>query len=162
MECSMPDLAAVRGFLRTACDRSIALDRLEATYIQAGASGPARVLYEIPGRNGKVLRLAARRLDATKGRSIEERINARSPRPPRSTGFARAALYAPALELLFQVFPIDDRLPSLPIAVDEFAMIPVLLAVLGERVENARLKSMTAHVERYKPERKCLLRYDLT
>jgi tRNA A-37 threonylcarbamoyl transferase component Bud32 len=154
-------LAAVRGFLRTACDASIALDGLEATYLRAGADGPARVLYEIPGPDGHVLRLAARRLGADRGRSIEATINARSSPALRATGFARAALYAPALDLLFQVFPSDDGLPSLPVAVDGTAMAPVLSALLGDRAEGARLTSVTAHVMRYKPGRKCLLRYDL-
>jgi len=162
MACSMPDLAAVRGFLRPSCDPSIALDDLEATYIQAGAAGPARLLYEIRGRNGHVVRLAARRVEAAKGRSIEESINARAPHEARTTGFARPALYAPSLNLLFQVFPTDDRLPSLSTAVDESAMIAVLQAVLADRRAGARLKSVAAHVVRYKPERKCLLRYHLT
>ena len=49
MECSMPDLEQVRGFLHAACDGRIALDALEATYIQAGAGGPVRLLYEVGG-----------------------------------------------------------------------------------------------------------------
>ncbi len=161
LACAMPDLAAVRGFLRTACDPSVALESLEATYVRAGAAGPARLLYEMRGRHGDVVRLAARRVDAARGRSSEETINARWPSPPRSTGFTRAALYAPALDLLFQVFPADDDLPSLRLAVDESAVVAVLHVVLADRRAGTQLTSVTAHVVRYKPGRKCLLRYDL-
>jgi len=38
----------------------------------------------------------------------------------------------------------------------------VLEAALAERAAGARLTSVAVHVMRYKPERKCLLRYDLT
>ena len=160
MKYSMPDLAAVRRFLSAGCDGSIALDALEATYIQAGAAGPTRVLYEAPAANGQVLRLAARRVGAAKGRRIEATINARSPRPHASTGFMQAALYASDLELLFQVFPADESLTSLPIAVDGSAMAATLQAMLGGH--HTRLQHVAPHVVRYKPERKCLLRYDLT
>jgi aminoglycoside phosphotransferase (APT) family kinase protein len=158
----MPDLAAVRTFLRTGCDASIALDSLEATYIQAGAHGPTRVLYEAPAKNGDVLRLAARRVGAAKGRRIEATINARSPRPHPSTGFLQSALYVPALELLFQVFPADESLCSLPIAVDGAAMAATLGAMLAGHDRRPHLQQVVVHVVRYKPERKCLLRYELT
>jgi hypothetical protein len=162
MQCSMPDLRQVRGFLRAASDGQVALDTLEATYVQAGAGGPVRVLYEGPGRNGQVLRLFARRVEAGKGPRIEAAINARSPRPHPATGFAQGAVYAPDLDLLFQVFPIDDRLPSLAIAVDGSSMTGTLQTLLAGAGAAARLESVAVHVRRYKPERKCLLRYDLT
>ena len=160
MDCVMPDIDVVRGVLRTACSRQGALDRLEATYIQAGASGPVRVLYEVKAGNGDVLRVAARRVTPSKGPQIESAINARSPRP--APGFVQAALYAPDLDLLFQVFPIDARLPSLPVAVDAAAMTAILPRSLGIPESRGRLQSVDVHVMRYKPERKCLLRYDLT
>lgn len=159
MDCVMPDIDAVRGFLRTACNRRMTLDALEATYVQAGAGGPVRVLYEVKGK-GDVLRVAARRVAASKGPRIEAAINARSPRP--STGFVQPALYAPGLDLLFQVFPIDEGLPSLPTAVDATAMGAILPETLGISTARARLQSVDVHVMRYKPDRKCLLRYDLT
>jgi hypothetical protein len=160
MDYSMADLASVRAFLRTACDSSVPLDRLEATYIQAGADGPTRVLYEMPAGNGTLL-LAARRLRPTKGFQIEAAINARTWRPHAFTGFTQPALYAPALELLFHVFPADADLPGLPAAVDGSAMAPTLTQLLAERVAAAHLRSVAVQVMRYKPGRKCLLRYDL-
>jgi hypothetical protein len=161
-EYSMPDLAAVREFLHSGCSAAVPLERLEATYIQAGANGPTRLLYETEEANGQVLRLTARRVGAAKGRRIEAAINARAPRPPESTGFKQSALYVPALELLFQVFPADEALTSLPIAVDGSAMKDALHLMLAGRDSGARLRQVAAHVVRYKPERKCLLRYDLT
>jgi hypothetical protein len=162
MECSGTDLANVRAFLRASCDDDVPLDRLEVSYVQAGPEGPVRVLFEGPGRNGDVLRLTARRVKAARGRQLEREINARSARPAASTGFAQTAFYAPALDLLFQVFPTDNGLPSLPLAVDGAAMAPVLESALARHAGGSRLQSMTARVMRYKPERKCLLRYDLT
>jgi hypothetical protein len=161
MECSGSDLASVRAFLRASCDDDVLLDRLEVSYVQGGPDGPVRVLYEGPGRNGDVLRLTARRVKAAKGLELETAIRARGTRPVVSTGFAQTAFYAPALDLLFQVFPTDDRLPSLPVAVDGAAMAPVLESVLAPHAAGSRLQSVTPRVMRYKPERKCLLRYDL-
>ena len=161
MEGSMPDIEQVRTFLRTACDGGVALDALEATYVQAGADGPVRMLYEIPDGNGEVLRLAARRVGASKGRGLEEAINGRSSHPRPSSRFTRAALYAPALDLLFQVFPADDRLPSLGTVIDAAAMTAILQAALVQPDAAAQLRSVAVHVKRYKPERKCLLRFDL-
>ena len=161
MESLASDLANARAFLRASCDGDVPLDRLEVTYVQAGPEGPVRVLYEGPGRNGDVLRVTARRVKAAKAREIERAINARDAGPAVSTGFAQRALYAPALDLLFQVFPTDDRIPSLPVAIDGAAMVPVLESALAPHAAGSRLQSVTARVMRYKPERKCLLRYDL-
>ena len=161
MENSGSDLANVRAFLRASCDDDVPLDQLEVSYVQAGPEGPVRVLYEGPGRNGGVLRLTARRVKAAKGPALETAINARCARPVASTGFVQTAFYAPALDLLFQVFPTDNRLPSLPVAVDGAAMAPVLESALAPHAAGSRLQSVTARVMRYKPERKCLLRYDL-
>ncbi len=162
MELPMPDLGAVRTFLRTGCDASVALEGLEATYLQAGVNGPTRVLYEAPAKNGERLRLAARRVGAAKGRQIEAAINARAQRPHQSTGFTQAALYAPDLALLFQVFPADESLCSLPIAVDASAMAAILRILLAESCSRPTLPQVAVQVVRYKPGRKCLLRYDLT
>ena len=162
MECSGSDLASVRAFLRTWCEADVALNQLEVSYVQAGPFGPVRVLYEGPGRHGEVLRLTARRLEAAKGRQLEAAINAHGARSGASTGFSQAARYAPAMGLLFQVFPTDDGLPSLPAAVDGSAMAAVLEAALARHAGGARLQAVEAHVMRYKPERKCVLRYDLT
>ena len=161
MESLASDLANARAFLRASCDDDVPLDRLEVTYVQAGPEGPVRVLYEGPGRNGDVLRVTARRVKAAKAREIERAINARDAGPAVSTGFAQRALYAPALDLLFQVFPTDDRIPSLPVAVDGAAMVPVLESALAPHAAGSRLQSVTARVMRYKPARKCVLRYDL-
>ena len=161
MESLASDLANARAFLRASCDDDVPLDRLDVSYLQAGPEGPVRVLYEGPGRNGDMLRLTARRVKAAKGLALETAINARGAGPVVSTGFAQRALYAPALDLLFQVFPTDDRIPSLPVAIDGAAMVPVLESALAPHAAGSRLQSVTARVMRYKPERKCLLRYDL-
>ena len=161
MEGPGSDLASVRAVLREWCDDDVALERLEVSYMQAGPEGLLRVLYEGPGRDGSALRLTARRVKPTKGRYLEAAINAGRTGPTVSPGFAQPAFYAPALDLLFQVFPTDHALPSLPVAVDGTAMVPVLASALAPRAGGARLQSATAHVMRYKPGRKCLLRYDL-
>ena len=131
------------------------------TYVQAGLDGLERAVFEAPGTAGPLWRLAARRVGADKGPRLETAINERAARVVEGSGFDRAALYAPALGLLFQVFPFDDRLPSLPTAVDGVAMIPVLEAALAGPSGGGRLESVAPRVVKYKPERKCVLRYDL-
>jgi hypothetical protein len=140
----LPDLEGVRGFLRESWDAGAALDRLGIKHVRAGADGSLRVLYEVPGRGGEVLRLAARRVSPDEGR--------------RAAG---SALYAPDLGLLFHVFPADRRLPSLAVATDARAMRPVLEAALAGVRDGAALSAVGVEVLRYKPERKCLLRYEL-
>jgi Phosphotransferase enzyme family len=155
----LPDLASVRAFLRASCDADVVLDHLEVRYLQAGPGGPVRALYEGPGRRGELLRVAARRLDPVKGRRLEAAINARYASSP--TGFQHPATYSEAWELLFQVFPADLDLTSLPIATDASAMAPILEDALRGTAPDARVRDVGVQVVRYKPERKCLLRYDL-
>jgi hypothetical protein len=161
MKARTIDLAGMRDCLRTACDADVALHKLEVTYMQAGPEGPERVLLMGPGRSGEPLRVMARRMGTTKGRQSEAAINARDIGVAASTGFRKPALYAPSLNVLLQVFPSDDRLPALPVAVDPKAMVPILESGLMPRGAGARLQAVTVRVMRYKPERKCLLRYEL-
>src|SRR5438552_8244481 len=105
---SISDLARVRTFLRQWCDARVALDRLEVSHVTVGARGPLRALYEGPGPDGRVLRLAARRVEAEEGRRLEAALN--GPGAPAARGFVRPALYAPELRLLFHVFPVDRQL----------------------------------------------------
>ncbi|HYW24381.1 MAG TPA: aminoglycoside phosphotransferase family protein [Terriglobales bacterium] len=155
----LPDLASVRAFLRASCSADVVLDDLEVRYLQAGPDGPVRVLYEGPGRRGDLLRVAARRLGPVKGRRLEATINERC--VPSAAGFRQPAVYAAAWQLLFQIFPADQHLTSLPVATDARAMAPILEDALRERGEG-RVRDVAVQVVRYKPERKCLLRYDLT
>ena len=140
----LPDLDVVRGFLRESWDAGAALERLGMKHVRASADGDLRVLYEVPGRDGAVLRLSARRVSPEEGR--------------RAQG---PALYAPDLGLLFHVFPADRRLPALAVATDARAMRPVLEAALARVRDGATLAAVRIEVLRYKPERKCLLRYEL-
>jgi len=155
----LPDLASVRAFLRASCDADVVLDNLEVRYLQAGPGGPVRVLYEGIGRRGDLLRVAARRLGPVKGRRLEAAINERS--APSPAGFRQAAVYAAAWELLFQIFPADQHLTSLPVATDASAMAPILEDALRGHAREPRVREFAVQVVRYKPERKCLLRYDL-
>ena len=162
MTGAIPDLARVRAFLRHWCDAEVALDRLEVSHLSVGPDGPRRALYEGPGPGGQVLRLIAQRMEAGEGRRLEAELNQLWPGAPAVAGFVRPAIYAPELHVLFQVFPADRRLAALARAVDGGAMAPVLEAALAARTGRARLADVAVHVVRYKPERKCVLRYDLT
>jgi len=106
------DLARVRTFLRRWCDTEVALDRLEVSHLTVGPDGLQRVLYEGPGPGGQVLRLVGQRVAPAEGRRLEAELNRdyRRPRAPAAPGFVQPAIYAPELELLFQVFPADRRL----------------------------------------------------
>jgi len=159
---AIPDLARVRAFLRQWCDAEVALDRLEVSHLSVGPDGPRRALYEGPGPDGQVLRLIAQRMEAGEGRRLEAELNHLWPGAPAVAGFVRPAIYAPDLRVLFQVFPADRRLAALARAVDGGAMAPVLEAALAARTGHARVADVAVHVVRYKPERKCVLRYDLT
>ncbi|TMB59448.1 MAG: aminoglycoside phosphotransferase family protein [Deltaproteobacteria bacterium] len=101
-------------------------------------------------------------MEAGEGRRLEAELNHLWPGAPAVAGFVRPAIYAPELHVLFQVFPADRRLAALARAVDGGAMAPVLEAALAARTGRARLADVAVHVVRYKPERKCVLRYDLT
>ena len=162
MTGAIPDLARVRAFLRQWCDAEVALDRLEVSHLSVGPDGPRRALYEGPGPGGQMLRLIAQRMEAGEGRRLEAELNHLWPGAPAVAGFVRPAIYAPELHLLFQVFPADRGLAALARAVDGGAMAPVLEAALAARTGHARLADVAVHVVRYKPERKCVLRYDLT
>jgi len=149
----LPELDSVRTALGGWCDGGVDLDGLRVKHVKPSATGTMRALYEAPGPGGQVLRLAARRADPVEGDALAADINGRS---PAVAGFARPALYARSLGLLFQAFPADLKLPSLPAATSAAAMAPVLEHALG-----GRLRTVEADVLRYKPERKCLVRYRL-
>jgi aminoglycoside phosphotransferase len=156
MSAQLPELDSVRTVLAPWCeDGDVALDELRIRHIKPSANGSLRALYEAPGPGGQVLRLAARWADPGEGRRLAARLNDRWPGDGVS-GFSRPGIYSPALGLLFQVFPADLRLPSLPAAIDPGAMAPVLALALGGDV-----REVAVDVLRYKPERKCLLRYRL-
>jgi len=159
---AIPDLARVRAFLRQWCDAEVALDRLEVSHLSVGLDGPRRALYEGPGPGGQVLRLVAQRMEAGEGRRVEAELNHLWPGAPAVAGFVQPAIYAPELHLLFQVFPVDRGLAALARAVDGGAMAPVLEAALAAGTGHARVADVAVRVVRYKPERKCVLRYDLT
>ena len=162
MTGAIPDLARVRAFLRQWCDAEVALDRLEVSHLSVGLDGPRRALYEGPGPGGQVLRLVAQRMEAGEGRRVEAELNHLWPGAPAVAGFVQPAIYAPELHLLFQVFPVDRGLAALARAVDGGAMAPVLEAALAAGTGHARVADVAVRVVRYKPERKCVLRYDLT
>jgi hypothetical protein len=160
----LPALARVREFLGEWCAPEVALDELAMRHVKVRPDGGLRLLYEGPGPDGEVLRLAARRIGAAEGRRLAAEINERCLRQagaPPAGGFARPAMYAPALGLLFQVFPADRRLESLPVVVDARRMADVLEAALAERTGGARARDVAVRAIRFKPEQKCLVRYEI-
>src|SRR5256885_13643874 len=146
----LPEPDLVRGAVRGRCgeDDPIALEDLRATHFSVHHDGWVRALYEGRRADGPVLRVTARRVGDAKGRRLEAQITARN----------GAAGHAPDLGVLFQLFPTDLRLPSLAVASDGAAMAPVLEGVLGR---GATARQVGVEVVRYKPEHKCLLRYDI-
>jgi aminoglycoside phosphotransferase (APT) family kinase protein len=153
MRLELPELERVRSALGGWCDGEIDLDGLRIKHVKPSATGTMRALYEAPGPGGQVLRLAARWAGPGEGAKLAADIN--GGRPPVA-GFVAPAHYASSLGWLFQAFPADLKLPSLPTATSASAMAPVL-----ERAFGGALRSIGVDVLRYKPERKCLLRYRL-
>lgn len=153
-QVAIPDLEAVREFLAAwGGDRAL-VDRLGVGQVRTGPDGATRVLYEAPDADGDGLRVVvAPHTSRRRGRRIEAQINARC---HGVAGFPQGAFYDAMSSLLFQVFPADWRLESLPTAVDGAAMAPRLAELLGRPV-----RPVTPRVVRYKPQRRCLLRYEL-
>src|SRR5205823_2434396 len=90
------------------------------------------------------------RVAPAEGRRLEAELNRdyRRPRAPAAPGFVQPAIYAPELELLFQVFPADRRLGALARAADGRAVATALEAALAVRTGGARLASVAVHVVR--------------
>ena len=161
MEWPLPNPAAVRDAIRGLCDADVDLNRFELSWLQAGQKGPTRLLYQAPRRDGDVSLIMARRVKPADGPRLEQELNLSYPTPSLANGAIRIAFYSPELHLLFQAFPADRRLPGLPVAVDGARMLPILQSMLGGRAAGRQLRSVHAKAMRYKPEQKCLLRYDL-
>jgi len=160
---AMPDLESLRAALGSWCDGEVALDRLELSHVTVGPRGPVRLLLEGPGPDGKIVRLAARRLDpAEGGRVASEMSRGDGGGAGERRGLVPRAIYVPELELLFHVFPTDRDLPSLPAATDGRAVAPILESRLSGRTGGCRVRAVEVELLRYKPGRKCLLRYDIT
>lgn len=164
----VPDLTRVRALLRKHCepndaDTHDALDRLDISYIKLAEEGAVQFLFEGARNDGQMLYLSALRVKPAKGERLATEQNQhwqRETDQAQADGFKRAAFYEPVLDLFFQVFPLDRRLPSLPVAADGRRVAPVLESVLaaqGEKIRHVVVRPM-----RYKPQRKCMFRYEIT
>jgi hypothetical protein len=161
MEWPLPNPAAVRDAIRALCDAAVDPSRFELSYLQAGREGPRRLLYQAPRRDGEQSLIMARRVKPADGPRLEQQLNLSYLDPSPANGAIRVAFYSPELRLLFQAFPADPRLPGLPVAVNGSHMLPILESMLAGRAAGGQLRAVHAKAMRYKPERKCLLRYDL-
>ena len=153
---SLPELDAVATVIASHAAPGTDLRGLKATHVNPNSDGSLRVLYERPSSSGPPLRVAARQLDAERGRRYEAELNA------ASGGLRRSAVYSDELGYLLQFFPADQRLAALPAAVDRYAMAAILETALAGDRPKALLDEVDIEVVRYKPARKCLLRYRLT
>jgi hypothetical protein len=130
------------------------VDRLELTYLKVKPDGRGgRFLYEAREADDAELRVSARHVPPETGRQLESSPEAADAPPP--------ALYSPDLQLLFQIFPADRKLESLRTMTDRHAVAPILQAALKGQAHGAAVRVVAVHVVRYKPERKCVLRYDI-
>ena len=161
MSAAVPDLDEVRAFLRNWCADDVAIERLEISHLKLGARGQVRLLFEAPGPDGQVSLLAARGADAESGRKLEASVNEQYGGARPVSGFRTPAVYAPELKLMFQIFPADCRLKSLPYAMDPRIMAPILEAALNQDSRGAKVEDVVVRVLKYKPERKCLVRYEI-
>lgn len=147
----IPDVSRVRAFLRQRCRMDL-VDRLELTYLKVKRDGRGgRFLYEAQPARSPGLRVSARHVPPKAGRKLES--------PPGAGG--ALPLYSPDLQLLFQIFPADRKLESLRTLTDGDAMAPILQAALERDAHGAKVRGVGVNVVRYKPERKCVLRYDV-
>lgn len=145
----LPNLSDVREILSTAIDASVALDKLDISYVKLTDKGPVLFLFEGPRHADQMSYVSAQRLTPEKGHRVAANLNS-------------DAFYAPTLGMLLQIFPQDRRLPSLPTLADGQRVTAVLNSVLAAHVDGAKLRHVDVRPMRYKPQRKCVFRYGLT
>lgn len=72
-------------------------------------------------------------------------------------GFPLSRIYVPTIDMLIQVFPADLKLPQLKTLVQPQAMAPYL-----QELSDSDLGLLRISVLKYKPEKRCVLRYDFS
>ena len=158
----LPDLDEVRTRLRAHLDNDADLDALSLDHVKVGKRGPKLFLFQYPDGDGHGVLLSARNVAREKGPAQAAQLNQQSmsfaQNPLESTAPARA-FYEPELGLLFQSFPLDRKLPGLEIAASGSRLAPLLEQLLSARTGGARILAIDVQTMRYKPERKCTLRY---
>jgi hypothetical protein len=167
MDDLVPDVNRVRSFLGEWCADGSRVDRLELTYLKLAPGEPAAeekpgaglFLFEADGPAGETLRLFARRVGEEAGAARAADLNRRfaTLSSERIGGFRQPAMYSVDLGLLFHVFPADSCLPSLARAADPRIMAPIVYP--HEPVADP--PPVAVRAIRYKPERKCVFRYDI-
>lgn len=161
-----PDIHAVRVFLEKTISADVSLENLKVAWVKHNPQEDLRLLYKAEGRGGEScpLYFFARTLPETSGRKWEEKINRQFVLDIKNNAilkiFRKAAVYDPDLNLLFQIFPADRRLPFLVKAADAKVMKPILEEHI-DPVDGRTLSAVAASAIQYKPERKCLIRYQL-
>lgn len=155
-----PDLEGIRTFLDRHCGTELDLDKLEISYLKLSVDGPVLATLEVDSQASEKVAIGARWMSSAKGHRWAERLNATWSGGPTGAGDA-AALYAPDLEILFTVFPFDRRLTGLPHALDSEVMAGRLGSLLAPVTNPAAVADLHIEPIRYKPDGKCVIRYDI-
>lgn len=163
---TIPDLDTVRAFLQEHAPKDISLKDLKLSWFKTYPLHGARLLYKAGSDHtkNKHLYFSARTISHALGHRFEEKINHQfSEVHPKAgfQGFTKAAIYCPKLDLLFQIFPADRRLPFLVNAVDCDFMKSRFAQLFHTNADGRTLADVEVCVIQYKPQRKCLLRYEL-
>ncbi|RMD95178.1 MAG: aminoglycoside phosphotransferase family protein [Calditrichaeota bacterium] len=159
----VPDIHTVHDFLQNLAPDSLKLDNLKLSWIKNKPGGDLRLLYT--ARHKEPYFFFARRLPFYKGKQYAMRMNqifARAiQRHERLKEFGRAAIYSTDLGFLFEFYPADRCLSTLIQTTDPEFMKLVLQQTLTQKTNGKKLHEVTINSVQYKPERKCLLRYQL-
>ncbi|MFQ5649826.1 MAG: phosphotransferase family protein [bacterium] len=160
-----PELQVMQGFLQHLVSGKLVLENLKLIWMKNNPLEGLRLLYqaESPGSQRRPYYFFARTMSPKAGKEWQEKMNRQFlldiQKNKILSVFQKAAVYSPALGMLVQIFPADRRLPFLIPATDSEVMKPVLEHICGD--EAGKLTHVDVAVVQYKPERKCLLRYQL-
>jgi len=165
---STPDLQAVRNFLQVHATPHLRLDnfglvrvRLEREFCKG-----LRFLFKAEAQNEQKqdLYFFGRTMTPSAGDALQAEINKKFFSDSSAGVFPslrKAAVYSGDLKLLFQVFPVDQRLPSLARAANPYFMKAALGEILGKKRKDPILDEVKLSLVQYEPEKKCLFRYEL-
>ncbi|MFQ5639872.1 MAG: phosphotransferase family protein [bacterium] len=163
---STPDGQAIQAYLQKLVSTELIFENIKLIWIKNNPLEGLRLLYKAESRGSQSdpFYFFARTLSSSQGKKWQEKINRQFILDIEENRilkvFQKAAVYSSKFGLLFQIFPADRRLPFLVNATDPKFMKSILekhFSVEGER----KLAKVDVSVVQYKPERKCLIRYQL-
>ncbi|MFQ5604701.1 MAG: aminoglycoside phosphotransferase family protein [bacterium] len=158
-----PEMAAVQASLQQQMVSESRLASLKLVWIKIHPQEGLRLLYQAESEDEQHY-FFGRSLPLADGLKYEAKINrlfSEHKYQTRLQRFRQPAIYSAELSMLFQFFPADWRLPFLVPATDAEVMRKILTQVLGTERDAQAISAVSVKVVQYKPQRKCLIQYQL-